>query len=165
MSSLLNADDLKPTGRIATEGDAPSGRLAAADLDGDGTPEVILLTRRGRVAAIGTVDGKIKWHNTGATDAASATFADLDKDGVVDVIVAAGQDFARGFSGRDGSLIWRAEEEAKGGGQTPSSNQARALVAGRIGDGSRLLVVGTDTGRTGLRAVELPKDSGKAGKE
>ena len=162
----LTASDLKPTGRIATEGDAPSGRLTAADLDGDGTPEVILLTSRGRVAAISTVDGKIKWHTPpSATDAASATFADLDKDGVVDVIVAGGQDFARGFSGRDGSLIWRAEEEIKGGAQTSSSNQSRALVAGRIGDGSKLLVVGTDTSRTGLRAVELPKDSVKAAKE
>lgn len=161
----LSADDLKPTGRIATEGDAPSGRLTAADLDGDGTPEVILLTRRGRIAAIGTADGKIKWHNTGATDAASATFADLDKDGVMDVIVAGGQDFAHGFSGRDGSLIWRAEEDVKIGTQTSSSNQSRAIVTVRLGDGSKLLIVGTDAARTGLRAVELPNDSVKAAKE
>ena len=83
----------------------------------------------------------------------------------MDVIVAGGQDFARGFSGRDGSLIWRAQEEVRGGAQATSSNQARSLVAGRIGDGSKLLVVGTDTARTGLRAVELPKDSVKAAKE
>jgi hypothetical protein len=161
----LNAEDLKPTGRIATEGDAPTGMLTSADLDADGTPEVVMLTRRGRVAVIGTVDGRIKWHSMGGTDAASATFADLDNDGVLDVIVAAEPDFARGFSGRDGSVIWRAEDEAKGGAQSSVQTQSRALVAGRFGNGSGTFLIGTDTGRTGLRAIELPKDSVKAAKE
>lgn len=158
----LTADDLKAVGRIATEGDAPGGLLTSADLDGDGSPEVVLLTRRGRVAVIGTADGKIKWHNTGGTDAASATFADLDNDGVLDVIVAAGPDFARGLSGRDGSVIWRAEGEVKGGAQSPPAAQSRALIAGRFGEGSVPMVVGTDIAQTGLRAIGLPKDSVKA---
>jgi outer membrane protein assembly factor BamB len=161
----LAAEDLKPIGRIATESDAPSGMLTAADLEGDGAPEVILITRLGRIAAISTTDGKIKWYNTGATDAASATFADLNNDGVLDVLVAAGHDFAHGYSGRDGSLIWRAEEEVKNGSPTPASTQARALVALPSGNGSNAFVVGTDTARTGLRAVGLPKDSVKAARD
>jgi outer membrane protein assembly factor BamB len=161
----LNAEDLKPIGRIATESDAPAGMLAAADLEGDGAPEVILITRMGRIAAISTADGKIKWYNTGATDAASATFADLNNDGVLDVLVAAGQDFAHGFSGRDGTLIWRAEEEAKGGSPTSTPNQSRALVAVPSGDGANAFVVGTDTARTGLRAISLPKDSIRAARD
>ncbi|HEV7375898.1 MAG TPA: PQQ-binding-like beta-propeller repeat protein [Pyrinomonadaceae bacterium] len=161
----LNAEDLKPIGRIATESDAPAGMLAAADLEGDGAPEVILITRMGRIAAISTTDGKIKWYNTGATDAASATFADLNNDGVLDVLVAAGQDFAHGFSGRDGTLIWRAEEEAKGGSPSSTPNQSRALVAVPSGDGSNAFVVGTDTAHTGLRAISLPKDSIRAARD
>jgi outer membrane protein assembly factor BamB len=161
----LSADDLKPLGRIATEQDAPAGTLAAADLDGDGAPEVLMLTRRGRVVAVNTADGKIKWYTPGATDASSAAFADLNSDGVLDVLVAGGQDFARGYSGRDGSLIWKAEEETRAGAQPADAGQARALVTGTFGSGGAAYVVGTDTARTGLRAVGLPKDSVKAAKE
>lgn len=162
----LSADDLKPLGRIATESDAPAATLSARDLDGDGAAEVLMLTRRGRLVAVGTSDGKIRWYTSGATDAASAAFADLNNDGVLDVLVAAGQDFARGFSGRDGSLLWKAEEESKGAtAPTSAPNQFRALVTGAFGAGSDAFVVGTDTARTGLRAVGLPKDSVKAAKE
>jgi outer membrane protein assembly factor BamB len=161
----LTAEDLKPLGRIATEQDAPAGTLAATDLDGDGAPEVLMLTRRGRLVAVGTADGKIKWYTPGATDAAAAAFADLNSDGVLDVLVAGGQDFARGYSGRDGALIWKAEEEARGSAQGADAGQTRALVTGTFGNGGAAYVVGTDTARTGLRAVGLPKDSVKAAKE
>lgn len=161
----LNAEDLKPIGRIATEGDAPMARLASVDLDADGAPEILMLTRRGRLVAIGTTDGKIKWYTNGATDAAAPAFADLNSDGVLDVLVAAGQDFARGFSGRDGTLLWRAEGEIKGASTESVPTQNRALVTGTFGDGLNVFAVGTDTSRTGLRAVGLPKDSVKASKE
>jgi outer membrane protein assembly factor BamB len=161
----LSANDLKPIGRIATEGDAPAGTLATADLDNDGAPEVLMLTRRGRLVAVGTTDGRIKWYTSGATDAALPAFADLNSDGVLDVLVAAGQDFARGYSGRDGSLLWKAEEDARGATAAGAPSQTRALVTGSFGDGSSVFVVGTDTARTGLRAVGLPKDSVKAAKE
>lgn len=161
----LSADELKPLGRIATEGDAPAGTLSATDLDGDGAMEVLMLTRRGRLVAVGTSDGKIRWYTSGATDAASAAFADLNSDGVLDVLVAAGQDFARGFSGRDGSLLWTAQEEVKGTAPASAANQFRSLVTGAFGQGANAFVVGTDTARSGLRAVGLPKDSVKAAKE
>ncbi|MDT4898659.1 MAG: outer membrane protein assembly factor BamB [Acidobacteriota bacterium] len=162
----MTAEDLKPIGRIATEGDAPTGTLTSADLDADGAPEVLMLTRRARLVAVGTSDGKIKWYTSGATDAASSAFADLNNDGVLDVLVPAGQDFARGFSGRDGSLLWKAEEAYKGAAPAGGgSNKSRALVTGAFGDGSNVFVVGTDTAGTGLRAVGLPKDSVKAAKE
>jgi hypothetical protein len=84
---------------------------------------------------------------------------------VLDVLVAAGQDFAHGFSGRDGSLIWRAEGEAKGGTEAVASTQARSLVALPSGDGSNAFVVGTDPAQTGLRAIGLPKDSVRAARD
>jgi outer membrane protein assembly factor BamB len=161
----LTTDDLKPIGRIATEGDAPAGRLASADLDGDGALEILMLTRRARLVAIGTTDGKIKWYTSGATDAASPAFADLNSDGVLDVLVAAGQDFARGYSGRDGALLWKSDEEAKGNASQTAPTQGRALVTGTFGDGSSVFAVGTDSSGTGLRAVGLPKDSVKAARE
>jgi outer membrane protein assembly factor BamB len=161
----LSADDLKALGRIATESDAPAGTLSAADLDGDGALEVLMLTRRGRLVAVGTTDGKIKWYTPGATDASAAAFADLNSDGVLDVLVAGGQDFARGYSGRDGSLIWKADEDGKGGAPGDAPAGTRALVTGTFGTGSAAYVVGTDTARTGLRAVGLPKDSVKAAKD
>ena len=157
----LDATDLRPLGRIATEDDAPRGTLAAADLDADGSPEVIMITRRGRTVAVGTLDGKIKWYASGATDATSAAFADLDGDNVLDVLVAAGPAFALGFSGRDGSLIWRAEEA---GARAPADNaqsSGRALVAALVGSGSTTFLVGSDPARTGLRAVGLPKKTVK----
>jgi outer membrane protein assembly factor BamB len=161
----LKGEDLKPIGRIATESDAPTGTLSVVDLDNDGAPEVIMLTRRGRLVAVGTSDGKIKWYTSSATDATSAAFADLNNDGVLDVLVAAGQDFARGFSGRDGTLLWKAEGEAKGPTQGGAPGQTRSLVTGRLGSGSTVFVVGTDTSQVGLRAVGLPKDSLKTAKE
>jgi hypothetical protein len=162
----MTAEDLKPIGRIATEGDAPVGMLSTADLDADGAPEVLMLTRLSRLVAVGTSDGKIKWYTSGATDAASSAFADLNNDGVLDVLVAAGQDFARGYSGRDGSLLWKSEEEYKGVASAGGgSSKPRALVTGAFGDGSNVFVVGTDASGTGLRAVGLPKDSVKAAKE
>lgn len=158
----LDATDLRPLGRIATEDDAPRGTLAAADLDADGTPEVIMITRRGRVVVVSTLNGKIKWYANGATDATSATFADLDNDNLLDVLVAAGPAFALGFSGRDGSLLWKAEEAS---GRAPADNaqsSGRALVAAPVGGGSNAFLVGSDPARTGLRAVGLP--GGAAGR-
>lgn len=159
-SGLLALDaELKPLWRVATEsGDSLRGTLAAADLDGDGMPEVLMITRSGRVAAVSvsTTVGKIKWHASGATDAASATFADLDGDNVLDVLVAAGPSFALGLSGRDGSVIWKSEDEGKSSAADDAKTLARSLVTASVGSASAVLV-GTDPARTGLRAIALPK--------
>lgn len=157
----LNLADLKPLGRIATEDDAPRGTLRAVDLDTDGKQEVVMITRLGRTVVIGAADGKIKWYAPGATDASSAAFADVNGDGALDVLVAGGASFAVGFSGRDGSLIWRADE---GGTNAPAKNpdgSMRGLVATTAGDGTRAILVGSDAQRTGLRAVDLPRGSVK----
>ena len=157
----INITDMKPIGRIATEDDAPRGTLAAADLDGDGKQEVVMITRLGRAVVINAVDGKIKWFALGATDAASAAFADVNGDGALDVLVAAGPSFAIALSGRDGSLIWKAEEA---GGSTPARGtpvSVRSLVTATAGDGTRAFLVGSDPQRSGLRAVGLPQGSVK----
>lgn len=152
----LDLAELRPLGRIATEEDAPRGILSAVDLDGDGAMEVVMLTRKGRVVVIGSADGKIRWYKNGAMDAASAAFADLNQDGMLDVLVAAGPNFALGFSGRDGTIIWVAEEPGGGIPAGQATGSLRSLVAASPGSGGVAFVVGSDPAHMTLRAVGLP---------
>lgn len=159
----LNANDLKPLWRVATEDDAPRGMLASTDLDGDGQPDVVMVTKRARTVAVNSTNGKIMWYSTGATDAGSAAFADLDGDGQPDVIVAAGPAFAAGFSGRSGEMIWKAEDESSraNAGTGSQSSSVRALVTAPVSSGSLGYLIGSDPAHTGLRAVGLPKGAAK----
>jgi outer membrane protein assembly factor BamB len=161
----LNANDLKPLWRVATDEDAPRGMLASTDLDGDGVPDAVMVTRRGRTVAVNTVNGKIMWYSTGATDAGSAAFADLDGDGALDVIVAAGPSFAAGYSGRSGEMIWKAEDESRRAntGTGAGAGSVRGLVAAPVSTGSGGYLIGSDPARTGLRAVSLPAKPGSVG--
>ncbi|MGB8507892.1 MAG: PQQ-binding-like beta-propeller repeat protein [Pyrinomonadaceae bacterium] len=157
--AALSLPDLKVLGKIASDDDVLRGTLSAADLDSDGSTEIIMVTKRGRVALVSTVNGNVMWYAEGAADAASVTFADLNADGVQDVIAAGGADFAVGFSGRDGSLIWKVEEGTGKHAVLSDANAApRSLVIAPTVNGGGV-VVGSDPARTGLRAVELPKGS------
>ena len=156
----MSVPELKVLGVIRADDDSVRGALAAADVDGDGAPEIAMVTKRGRVALVNTTDGNVRWSVEGATDAASATFADVNGDGVLDVIVAGGSDFALGFSGRDGSLVMKVKEGGRAGAAEKSNGSLRSLVvAPSLGGGGML--VGGDPARVGLRAVELPKGSVK----
>lgn len=151
----LDAADLTPLWRVATESDAPQGMFASADLDADGIDEVVMITRRGRVVAVNVGTGKIKWFMEGAADATCSAFADVNGDGTKDVLVAGGSAFALGYSGKDGALIWKADEFASSRtGQSAAS--PRVLVAVPFGGGGAAFLVGADSARTGLRAVALP---------
>lgn len=153
--------ELKPLGRITTEQDAPRGRLTAADLDNDGTFEIVMVTKNGRVAVISTA-GKVNWASEGATDAYMATFAHLNDDGVLDVVAAAGASFAFGFSGRDGNLIWRADENAKAQASTTTGEPILRTLTGAVSSTGTPLLVGGDATRSAVRAVGLPPMSNKA---
>jgi hypothetical protein len=156
---FLNGE-LKGLGRITTEGESPRGRLAAADLDGNGTVEIVMLTTRGRVAVISS-EGKIDWSAQGGRDAFTPAFADLNRDGYLDVIAADDAVFARGFSGRDGSIIWQAGDVGGGSGASSSGGEARQLrtLAVAPNEAGVPLVVGGDRARGTLRAVGLPAGS------
>jgi outer membrane protein assembly factor BamB len=155
---FFEGSELKPLGRITTEKDAPRGRLTAADLDNDGTIEIAMITQSGRVAVISTA-GKVNWAAEGATDAYMATFVNLNNDGVLDVVAAAGASFALGFSGRDGTLLWRADENPKANAAT--AGVLRTLTGSISGTGVPLLV-GGDANRFAVRAVGLPSSAGNA---
>ena len=154
----LTLDELKPLGRIVPDADVVRGTLAAADVDGDGATEIVLLTERGRVALVSTIDGNVKWYAEGATGAESAVFADVNSDGVLDVLVPGGDSFAVGYSGRDGALVWKVE--GPGAKTRTGDGAARALVVAPSPNGGAI-VVGSDPSRVGLRAVELPKGAPK----
>lgn len=157
----FSVPDLKALGVIKAEDDSVRGSLAVADLDGDGAPEIVMVTKRGRVAVVNTTDGNVRWSNEGAVDAASAAFADVNGDGVLDVLVPGGKDFALAFSGRDGSLVMKVEEGYKLAEAWKEGGTLRTLVV-TPSPGGGLMLVGADPAGVGLRAVELPKGANKA---
>jgi FG-GAP-like repeat/PQQ-like domain len=157
----FSVPELKALGVIKAEDDSVRGALAVADVDGDGAPEIVMVTKRGRVALVNTTDGNVRWSTEGASDAASAAFADVNSDGVLDVIVPGGKDFALAFSGRDGSLVMKIEEGYKLAGAWKEGGTLRTLVVTPSPGGGTLLVGGDPAG-VGLRAVELPKGANKA---
>jgi outer membrane protein assembly factor BamB len=157
--TALTAGELSPLGMVSIQDDIPRGSLAAEDLDGDGTPEVIMMTERGRVIAINGADGKTIWVATVGDDAQSVAFADVDADRILDVIVAGGQSFAVALSGKDGSVVWR-DNASLGLAANHSVGLApRSIVIMRHGSG--VLLIAGDPARTGLRALEFPKGSAR----
>ena len=161
---FFEGSELKPLGRITTEQDAPRGRLTASDIDNDGTIEIVMVTQNGRVAVISTA-GKVNWAVEGATDAYMATFANLNNDGVLDVLVANDAAFALGFSGRDGELIWRADDNSKTTPTgAPTGEKILRTLTGALSSAGVPLLVGGDASRSSVRAVGLPVVVNKASK-
>lgn len=158
---FFEGSELKPLGRISTEKDAPRGRLTAADLDRDGIVEIVMVTENGRVAVI-SIAGKVNWAVEGATDAYMATFAHLNNDGFLDVVVPSGTSFALGFSGRDGTLIWRADENTKTTGSDATGERTLRTLTGTISTTGIPLLIGGDASRNTVRAVGLPVNASKA---
>jgi outer membrane protein assembly factor BamB len=155
--TALNADDLRPLGRVTLKDDSPRGSLFAQDLDADGTPEVVMFTERGRVVVVKSDEGKIVWEGD-AKRAEAAAFADINGDHVLDLLMAGREGFAFALSGRDGTMIWK--EEPPAGlvtNHAPAATQRSALV---VSSPSGVLFIATDPARSGLRALEFPKGSG-----
>lgn len=156
----IDVANLKPLWRVATEGDAPRGQLAAADLDNDGAPEVIMITRRGRTVVVSTATGKIKWYANIPNRAATVTLTDLNNDGSPDVLIAADATSMTAHDGRSGALIFGDEKGAintTGNAEEQGANyQTCAYTGNRAGNVSSPFVVCNDPAGRGLRAVGLP---------
>src|SRR5262249_45732459 len=108
--TTFNAADMTALSSVSLNNDAPIGTLAAEDLDGDGVPEVLMVTARGQVVALKAADGKVLWQSVVGTDADRFAFVDVDSDHVLDVVISGGQTFAIALSGRDGSVVWKDSE-------------------------------------------------------
>ncbi|WZP00035.1 DUF4214 domain-containing protein [Isosphaeraceae bacterium EP7] len=79
----------------------------AADLDGDGSPEVVVTDFNGRVHAI-KANGQALWavdFLPGQYVVSTAAIADVNGDGTPDVIVAH-SDYTKAFDGKTGRVVW-----------------------------------------------------------
>ncbi|HEX8493231.1 MAG TPA: PQQ-binding-like beta-propeller repeat protein [Pyrinomonadaceae bacterium] len=159
----VDVNTLKPLWRVATEGDAPRGQLAAADMDNDGSPEVVMITRRGRTVVVNTANGKIKWYANIPNRAGTVTVTDLNKDGAPDVFIAADSSSMTGHDGRSGALIFGDEKgtiNTTGNAEDQGATyQTCAYIGSRTGNASAPLVVCNDPEGRGLRAVGAPSSS------
>jgi outer membrane protein assembly factor BamB len=151
----ITAGDLKPLGRVTGKEETSGGTLIAADLDGDGLPEVMVTTQNGYLLAIHSENGKLMWDTNLNETPQGLAFADLDGDNVLDVIMTTAKTFASALSGRDGSPIWKDADPPESAANHANAIQSRGLVAVPMASG--ILVVASDTSHTGLRAIEFPK--------
>jgi outer membrane protein assembly factor BamB len=152
--TAFDGGDLHALGRVALKDDAPRGTLAAADLNGDGAEEVIMLTEHGRIVAVNALDGKILWESSSTSDANGVAFADVNGDRVLDVVVAGGQVFAMALSGRDGSVVWKDDQPPALVANHANSFAPRSVIV--VPHGSGILLIASDPSRIGLRAIGFP---------
>ncbi len=151
--SALNAEDLRPLGRVTLK-DSPRGSLYAQDLDKDGVPEVVLFTDSGRVVVVKSDEGKIIWE-ADAKRAEAASFADINGDHVLDLLMTGREGSAFALSGRDGAIVWYEESTDQiVTNHAPAITQRSSLV---VSSPTGVLFIATDPGRGGLRALEFPQ--------
>jgi outer membrane protein assembly factor BamB len=151
----ITAGDLKPLGRVTGKEETSRGTLVAADLDGDGLPEVMVTTQKGYLLAIHSENGKLMWDANVSEAPQGLAFADLDGDNVLDVIMTTANSFATALSGRDGTPLWKDADPPESSANHANASQGRGLVAVPMPAG--ILVVASDTSHTGLRAIEFPR--------
>jgi outer membrane protein assembly factor BamB len=153
----LTAGDLKALGRVTSKQEVSRGDLVAADLDGDGSTEVLLTTQEGYLLAIHGEDGKMLWDTSVKEAPQGMAFADLDGDGILDVLITTTSSFATALSGRDGSQIWKDSDSGVSAPNHAAAFQSRGLAVVPLRAG--VLLIGSDASHAGLRAIEFPKAS------
>lgn len=153
--TALTTDTLRPLGRVSLKDDLPRGALTAQDLDGDGVPEILMMTARRHLVAVNAGDGRILWDVAVDADAESMAFADVNGDGVLDVFTTAAQAFAVALSGQDGTVIWRDPAGGALSANHAASAGARTLIA--LPSTTGLMLIGSDSSLTDLRAIFFPK--------
>lgn len=96
----------------SVEGTACLGPPAVADVDGDGSPEVVVVTRRGRLVVVDGATGEVQGSVDGLelTPSAGVVLGDVEGDGTWEVFVAdVATSLQNGAVHRltaDGALVW-----------------------------------------------------------
>jgi hypothetical protein len=154
--SIWRDPHLTPVLSVATPPPQPrqAGRLTrldVADVDGDGTPELVAIPSPRTLALydLRRPDGIIWGWRVDGKIVGRPRAADLDRDGYADVLVpgrdATGRDSLEAVSGKTGALLWRANMSSR-----------TVTVVETASPGKRPLVVDTSTHERPLtREVQL----------
>lgn len=135
----------------------PVNSLSSADVDSNGIPEVLAITRDGRISLVDLDLMTARWAVNSfavASDAGNVAFADVDHDGRLDILLPGKDDFAIALSGNDGSVIWRSPMPTVSRAMVKSKTHFRSLAVTTLSTG-RLMLVGSDVASGGLRAIEV----------
>jgi len=139
---------------------------AVADLNGDGTPDVVF--QRWQTQDLAAFDGRdcepLWRYAAGAPGMGAVTAADLDGDGLADVVAPFFDGYLHAVRGKDGQLLWKAVI-GQGGSRAP------ATLGDMTGDGvpDAVVVSATGTlcafeGRTGKPLWNVPGGSEACGR-
>ncbi|MFN3376892.1 MAG: carboxypeptidase regulatory-like domain-containing protein [Burkholderiaceae bacterium] len=138
------------TGRLirtiaGPEGVTQMGGLAAADLDGDGLPEIVATSSGTGLAIAYRIDGTVYWAATQGSTAGfyrpnggawgSAVIADMNGDGVPEVIMKGDV-----YNGQTGALLWSATDYSYG--STGGPLYSLPVVADLFETGQQNLILG-----------------------
>ncbi len=133
-----------------TDNDVESYGAAVADVDKDGTMDVVIGSWDNKVYCLNGIDGTIKWsYITGDKIYSAAAIADIDGDGNIEVVIGSDDGNIYSLRGIDGTVEWNYAT----GGEIYSS----PAVADIDKDGNMEVVVGSFNykvycldGRTGI---------------
>jgi len=116
------------------------GGVAAADLNGDGAPDIVAPSRNGLVHAVSGATGKSLWKKPSPLDAGSSTparLADVTGDGVPEVLVTSHSGRLYVLAGADGEQLWStapAEGSRATGGPVVTTVKSRPVILVPHGD-------------------------------
>lgn len=127
--------------RATLKGPSSWSAAVVADLNNDGTPEVVQTDEPGTVWAFDAVSGKMLWQASVKGMPVSPAVGDLDGDGLKEVVVATGAGNVYAFN-NDGKEAWHFE---LGGSSETWSTSAPVIF--RVSDGSACVAAASSKGR------------------